>query len=142
MPRCYNFISNIWSMPFQWKHNQFNFLIIFPVDTLICTLLLSLLDPCIKCAATIAFSTSMVIIFDLPTNFRSLTWWRWLLNRDNKPAGLGCSQGIILDINYHLDCLVDMLWKVYESFWGPKHQHLTTIFTQNPFVVCWFYCNT
>jgi hypothetical protein len=39
-----------------------------------------------------------------------------MVNHDTMPAGLGCSQGIVLDINYHLDCLVDMLWKVYKSF--------------------------
>lgn len=74
MPGCYNFDSIIWSMPFQWKHNQFSFLII-PWSAHY----LSLLDLCIKRAATNFVSTLMIIIFDLPTNFCSLTWWRWLI---------------------------------------------------------------
>lgn len=36
---------------------------------------------------------------------------KWLII-DDMPTGLGCSQGVYLDINCHLDLLVDLLRKV------------------------------
>jgi hypothetical protein len=47
---------------------------------------------------------------------------------DNMPTGLGYSQGVILDINYHLDCLVGMLWKVYKSLFGAPSTNILPLF--------------
>ena len=40
---------------------------------------------------------------------------KWLIF-DDMSTGMGCSQGVDLDLSSHLDMLVDMLWK-HHNMW-------------------------